>query len=127
MAYYEKHFTLDEARAWLPRLRESFGVIHSLYSELEPLKEDFEKAMARIHQNGSAPPPAEFGEKVLEIQEQLKEIVEAGIEVKDIQRGLVDFPTWRDGEEVFLCWELSEDDLEFWHRIEDGFAGRQPL
>jgi hypothetical protein len=53
--------------------------------------------------------------------------VEAGIEIKDIQRGLVDFPMWRDGEEVFLCWELAEDDIAFWHRIEDGYPGRQPL
>src|SRR5689334_5690629 len=118
MAHYEKHFTVEEARAWLPKLRSSFERIHGLYSELEPLKEDFEKAMARIRQNGSAAPPTEFGAKVLEIQEHLKEIVEAGIEVKDIQRGLVDFPTMRDGEEVYLCWELGEEDLEFWHRIE---------
>ena len=126
MALYEKHFTVEEAREWIPKLREKFTAVHSLYTEIEPLKDDFQKAMVRISQNGGAPPSG-FTEKVGEIQQYLAEIVEAGIEIKDIQRGLVDFPTWRDGEEVFLCWELGEDDLAFWHRIEDGFAGRQPL
>ena len=127
MAHFEKHFTVEEARTWLPKLRDHFGAIHALYSELEPLRSDFEKAMNRIRQNGSAPPSDEFGQKVAQIQERLQEIVNAGIEIKDIQRGLVDFPHWRNGEEVFLCWELGEDDLDFWHTIEDGFPGRQRL
>jgi hypothetical protein len=126
MAHYEKHFTVEEARAWLPKLRERFAAVQSLYTEIEPLRADFERALERIRQNGSAP-PAEFEEKAGEIQGLLKDIVEAGIEIKDIQRGLVDFPAWRDGEEVFLCWEMGEDDLEYWHRIEDGFAGRTRL
>lgn len=127
MAHYEKHFTVAEARKWLPRLRQRFGAIQALYTELEPLRVDFEQAMARIRQNGSAPASSGFEEKVLDIQKQLQEIVEAGIEIKDVQRGLVDFPHWRGGEEVFLCWQLGEDDIEFWHRIEDGFPGRQRL
>jgi hypothetical protein len=127
MNLYEKHFTVEEARAWLPRLRARFEAVHALYTELEPLRTDFERAMQRIRQNGSAPPSSTFEQKVVEIQGLLQEIVEAGIEIKDVQRGLVDFPCWRDGEEVFLCWELGEDDLEYWHRIEDGYPGRQPL
>jgi hypothetical protein len=52
---------------------------------------------------------------------------EAGIVVRDIDRGLIDFPTIRDGEEVYLCWELGEDSIDWWHDLEDGYRGRQPL
>ncbi len=127
MAHFDKHFTVEEARRWLPKLRARFSAIQALYSELEPLQADFQKAMSRIRMNGHAPAESGFEAKVLEIQGHLQEIVGAGIEIKDIQRGLVDFPHWRDGEEVFLCWELGEDDLEYWHRIEDGYPGRQRL
>jgi hypothetical protein len=50
-----------------------------------------------------------------------------GIKVKDLQVGLVDFPAWRDDHEVYLCWKYGEDDIQFWHEIEAGFAGRQPI
>ena len=50
-----------------------------------------------------------------------------GAQVKDADEGLVDFPTLRDGEEVLLCWKLGEDEVAFWHGLEDGFAGRRPV
>jgi hypothetical protein len=50
-----------------------------------------------------------------------------GVQIKDFDRGLVDFPHLRDGREVFLCWELDEDDIAFWHDIDGGYAGRERL
>ena len=50
-----------------------------------------------------------------------------GVQVKDFDRGLLDFPHILDGREVFLCWELDEDDIEFWHDIDAGYAGRERL
>ena len=52
---------------------------------------------------------------------------EADIVVRDIDRGLIDFPAILDGEEVYLCWELGEDAIGFWHDLETGYRGRQPL
>jgi len=66
-------------------------------------------------------------EIVAKIESHLADLTAAGIQVKDVERGLVDFPHWRDGEEVFLCWQLGEPELRFWHRIDDGFAGRRAL
>jgi len=127
MDVYEKHFTLAEARSWLPELRRRFARIHALYAELQELRGDYEKVLAAIRANGSAPKETGFEARAAELQNLLREIVEAGIEVKDVGRGLVDFPHLRGGEEVFLCWEVGEDDIRYWHRIEDGFAGRTPL
>jgi hypothetical protein len=126
MSLFEKHFSVEEARAWLPKLRERLTAAQALYTEMESLQADFERAVRRVRQNGSAPPVA-FEEQVSKLQSLIQEIVDAGIEIKDIRRGLVDFPHWRGGEEVFLCWEMGEDELRFWHRIEDGYPGRQPI
>ena len=57
----------------------------------------------------------------------MDEIVEHGAEVKDLDEGLIDFPALRGGETVLLCWKLGEGEIEYWHRVEDGFAGRRPL
>jgi len=127
MPRFEKHFTVEEARACLPDLRRRFEEIRALYQELDGLKAEYERVLATIRMNGHAPKRTGFEERVGTLQQLVQEIVDQGIEIKDISRGLVDFPHWRDGEEVFLCWELGEDDLCYWHRIEDGYAGRQPL
>ena len=64
---------------------------------------------------------------LLQMNLQLRRIQELGVVVKDFDRGLVDFPHWREGREVFLCWELDEDDIEFWHDLDGGYAGRERL
>jgi len=55
------------------------------------------------------------------------EFFERQIQLKDIDRGLIDFPSFLGGKEVFLCWELGEDDVEFWHELDTGYAGRERL
>jgi hypothetical protein len=127
MALYEKHFTVDEARAWLPELRRRFERIRGLAADLRSMQVEHDEAQRLIRGNGHSPKAVPYEARVRELQEAVREIVAAGIEVKDVERGLVDFPHWRDGEEVFLCWQLGEEDLGYWHRIEDGYAGRQPL
>lgn len=131
MPHHEKHFSVQEARAWLPELRKRFERIHALYQELESLRGDYEKVQQIIRSNGHAPKETgfdtSFETRASELRALVQELLEAGIEIKDVGRGLIDFPHWRDGEEVYLCWQLSEDDIAYWHRIEDGFAGRQPL
>ncbi len=128
MPMFEKHFSVDEARSWLPDLRQKFRRIHSLYAELQELQDDYVKVQAIIRANGHGPKETGFESRAIELQTLVQEILEAGIQVKDISRGLIDFPHLReDGEEVFLCWELSEDGLNYWHRIEDGYSGREPI
>ena len=71
---------------------------------LSSMVQDFERLDALIHQ-----------------------IQDAGAQIKDINTGLLDFSALKDGREVYLCWQYGEDDIQFWHEIEAGFAGRQPI
>jgi hypothetical protein len=101
------HFTRGEAEALLPRLR--------------PLLEDLRRRKATYDERPSAP-------VAREIEALLAEVAELGVEVKDLDRGLIDFPALRDGEEVYLCWRLGEGDrVGWWHTLEGGFAARRPL
>ena len=128
MAYlFQKHFTLEEARALLPELRSMFRDVHRRRDVVA--KADSELGR-KVKQTG-----AEFGgEKVsgllmdmLQLNNQLRRLQEMGIQIKDFERGLLDFPHIRDGHEVFLCWELDENDIEFWHEIDAGYSGRERL
>ena len=62
-----------------------------------------------------------------ELREVFMEFHRREIQIKDVERGLVDFPAFVGGKEVFLCWEQDEDDVEFWHDLDTGYAGREPL
>ena len=127
MPQYERHFTLEEARDWTPVLRAKFGRIHALYEEMEVLRLDFDRVRRVIAMNGHAPKTLVFEACAAKLKELVQEIIDAGIEIKDIERGLVDFPHMRNGEEVFLCWELADEGLDYWHYIEDGYMGRKEI
>ena len=100
-------FTRAEAEALLPRVR--------------PLLEDLKRRKATYDVRLS-PPVAN------EIEALLREVGELGIELKDLDTGLIDFRTDRGGEEVYLCWRLGEGDrIGWWHTIEGGFSARRPL
>ena len=77
--------------------------------------------------NGGGEPGREVGEAFLEVRGAARRAPGAGIVVRDIDRGLIDFPAILDGREVYLCWELDEDGVAFWHDLESGYGGRQPL
>ena len=88
----------------------------------------------KIRGNGGGIPPAQLADATAEVEAHARrlaklvdEINEHGAEVKDIETGLIDFPALRNGETVLLCWQLGEDEIGFWHRADDGFAGRRPL
>ena len=132
MTYYKKHFTLAEARAALPSLRRRILRIHELLAEIRKKQEEAgTRTMLILRGNGKGPIISEsLGAQTLEAQGMIEQIAAEGIQIKDLQRGLVDFPHLKDGDpehEVLLCWLLGEDSIEFWHEIEDGFAGRTPI
>ncbi len=123
---HERHYTVGEANALLPtvkpvlqRLRDAKDLLtdseaHELLSDAAPT-------------NGGGEAGRQVGEAFLEVQRLLGTFEEAGIVVRDIDRGLIDFPAIRGGEEVYLCWELGEDAVEYWHDLESGYRGRQEL
>ena len=127
MYHFQKHFTLDEARALLPQLRRIFKDAHRRRDVVQETDAELGK---KLEQTGTDV----GGEKVsgllmdmLQLNLQLQRIQEMGVQIKDFDRGLLDFPHLREGREVFLCWELDEDDIEFWHDIDTGYAGRERL
>jgi hypothetical protein len=93
-----------------------------------------EQLEQKIRGDGGSIAPAELATAAAEVEEVARqlaatvdEIAERGAQVKDVDTGLIDFPALRRGETVLLCWQLGEGEIEFWHRVEDGYAGRRPL
>ncbi len=129
-----KRFTLPEAQRLIP-------LVDRLLQEAIRLKPDFDKAGAelakmkeRIHMMGGSvvdrPPFVEVKERrdraSQGLRKAIQELIDLGVELKDLDSGLVDFPTLFRGREVFLCWKLGETCIEFWHG-EEGFRGRKPI
>ncbi|MCX7826994.1 MAG: DUF2203 domain-containing protein [Verrucomicrobiae bacterium] len=124
---FKKHFQLEEARALLPHLRRAFGHIHAARDQLLACEEQLAKTQAETGADLGGPAVNGLMRAMITIHEALNDITSRGIQVKDIDRGLVDFPHIRKGREVFLCWELEEDDIEFWHDLDTGYPGRERL
>jgi hypothetical protein len=129
-----RHFTPEEANAALGRVRplvESMVAHRRAHTAALERQEQLE---GHIRGNGGGIPPATLAEAGAEIEREARElarlvdeIADHGAEVKDLDEGLIDFPALRHGETVLLCWKLGEDEIHYWHRVEDGFAGRRPL
>lgn len=129
-----RHFTPEEANAALADVRPLVErMVEQRRAHVEALARQ-EELESRIRGNGGGIPPAELADTAAGVERVARElartvdaIVEHGAEVKDVDEGLVDFPALRHGETVLLCWKLGEDEIRYWHRVEDGFAGRQEL
>jgi len=130
-----KHFNRDEAEELLPTIGPHLEEARQQKHILDGITAEISKAALRImNLGGSLPPFAELNRKKAQrdkAAEQLvrtiEEIQQTGCLVKDLEAGLVDFPSLRGGEEVYLCWKLGEARIGYWHGIEEGFAGRKPL
>ncbi len=129
-----RYFTPKEANAALAEVRPLVEQMVEHRRAQLTAQEREETLGARIAGNGSGIEPGEPAKATEEIQEAVMELASCvdrlnalGVQVKDVDVGLVDFPSLRDGEEVLLCWMLGEDEVAWWHRPEDGFAGRKPL
>lgn len=123
---HERHFTREEASALLPRLREMLLQLRSSKDELTDT-EAHEALSETAPGNGGGEEGKQVGVAFLEVRRLLGAIEESGIVLRDIDRGLVDFPAVIDGREVYLCWELGEDDVAYWHDLDSGYRGREPL
>jgi len=121
-----RHYTLDEARAELPWVAERLVTMRGARDRLTDA--DARRALAAASSgNGGGPPGKRVGQAFVELQADMAALAEREIVVRDLDRGLVDFPSIRDGREVFLCWEEGEERVAYWHDLDSGYAGRQPL
>ena len=130
----ERLFTYDEANDLVPWLEERFDAIAPMRNELVDRQETLLSLLRRRRSNGHSSSEQEIAdaENVVtrltrQLQDAVKEITDRGIEVRDIGRGLVDFPHNREGETVYLCWQRGEPSIGWWHPTNTGFADRRPL
>jgi hypothetical protein len=122
----ERHFTRAEANALLPQLKPLLRQLRDAKDELTDA-EAHEVLSEAAATNGGGEEGHQVGVAFLEVRRLLEAVEESGIVLRDIDRGLVDFPAVIDGREVYLCWELGEDDVGYWHDLESGYRGREPL
>jgi hypothetical protein len=121
-----RHYSVEEANAALRTLRPLLQRLRDARDLLTD-EEAHELLSGAAPGNGGGEPGVQVGEAFLEVRRLLGVLAEAGIVLRDIDRGLIDFPAIVDGREAFLCWELGEDEVAYWHEPEAGFGGRQPL
>ncbi len=121
-------FTIEEANETLPGVRKQLLRIQKLYSSIGELRESAKAAASASEFGGGMEGGSGYVRSLYEIGKITTELHNTGIQLKDYTRGLIDFPSMRDGRVVLLCWQLDDaDEIEWWHEIEAGFAGRQPL
>ncbi len=130
MAHY---FTREEAEALLPQISVVLRKIQERRRELQQGEEELGALRLQAMGNGH-----HLHERMMELQRELAKHIQAlqvlvsdlkefGCELKDADSGLIDFLSLRNGHEIYLCWRLGEKRINFWHRLDAGFAGRQPL
>ena len=123
---HERHFSRSEANALLPQLKPLLQQLRAARDELTD-EEAHEALSDAAPGNGGGEEGRQVGVAFLEVRRLLETLSESGIVLRDIDRGLVDFPAIVEGREVYLCWELGEDEVSFWHDISSGYRGREPL
>jgi len=124
-----KIFTIDEANALLPNVRAIVSRIRKTYRNLARYGDEAKKAAAASEQGGGGVENGvQYAQLVTSLTGEIAKLEDLGVQLKDYERGLVDFPSLREGRVVLLCWQLGEgDQLEWWHDMDAGFAGRTPL
>jgi hypothetical protein len=126
MYQFEIHFTIDEARSYLPRLKFFMTELIGLHRRLEKIGFN---VITRKYQLGFNPDTMnEFPDEFIQLLENIQELQQDGVLIKGLEEGLADFPALREnGEEVFLCWKEGEEDICYWHSLTGGFRGRRSL
>jgi hypothetical protein len=120
-------FTLSEARGLIPKLRRLLSRLASEREALLDIRVEIDQAREKADQNGGSHLGPQYLTHMFVLTDAVQQIESLGVQIKDIRTGLVDFPYDYDGRIVFLCWKVDEDEIEWWHEVDSGFAGRQPL
>jgi hypothetical protein len=122
-----RHFSVAEANRSLVLVKRIVADIVRYYARLGDLQETLEAAAACGARRQSDSAREELLHIVEKLQTCLEELEEIGVELKDWSRGIVDFPCLVDRQEVYLCWEHGQDHVAYWHEVQDGYAGKQPI
>lgn len=120
----KKYFKLDEARRALPYVARVVQDITACYGGVLDTRQRLE--MPRP-EDASGELKAEYDAGMAKLNALIDELQQVGVELKDFERGLIDFPAWHDGREICLCWHQGEATINAWHEVDAGFAGRQDV
>jgi hypothetical protein len=124
---FERLFSVEEANALLPKLREILDQATLHRDALREKAPHMEPILRAAIGNGGGKVGSEYGLEAYNLYLAVERIRELGVVLKDLDMGLLDFPHEREGRVVFLCWHPPEESVTFWHDIDTGYAGRQPL
>ena len=120
----KKYFSLDEANRALNYVRRVVGDIIDVYQKVVRMRQKLEEMG---ESQFSLSPDSEYEQLMDRLGILVDEIHVMGAELKDFEKGLVDFPAKHDGQDIFYCWKFGEDQIEYWHELEAGFAGRKSI
>ena len=127
-------FTPDEANALLPELRPLVERVVERKQRLDEAEDSRRALLAQIAANGGDITPSDVAEVTERVEHEaqalgglVEQIHAHGVELKDLDLGLLDFPWLHEGDLALLCWRLGEEEIGYWHGIDEGYAGRKPL
>jgi hypothetical protein len=127
----KRRFSLEQANSTLPLVKRIVRDIVRTHSEVLKCQQQLEKSTGRQQQRQQQPTPQEtqgqLERHMTRLEDYVDELTEVGADLKDYQTGLIDFTGRHLGRDVCLCWKLGEDRIAFWHELDAGFAGRQPV
>ena len=121
------YFSLEEANTALEIIRPLMDEVQKIRQKILTTQPETWSAIERSAGNGGNPALSKLVKSFDRLDDLLHKILATGVRIKDINTGLMDFSALRQGREVYLCWKYGEEKIEFWHEIEAGFAGRQPI
>ncbi len=122
-----KYYTPKEANHQLEVVRPMVGELMSISERIRAHQPEIWSVVEKSAGNGGNPTLSKMLPDFDRLDLILHQLQDMGIEVKDLSTGLIDFPALKDGRVVYLCWKYNEGSIQFWHEIEAGFAGREPI
>jgi len=130
----KQYFSIKEANELTSFLEETFRNLIPLNQKCQDLDSQISSTNNKLGSNGSNTVHQTLTTLTSErnktsglMEEHLNSINQKGILVKNIEQGLVDFPSIKDGREIYLCWNMGEESIDYWHEIDSGYSGRQPI
>ena len=123
----DRYFTLAAARAALPKVKQLMQIVQASRQEILRLRPEVWPVLRKAAMNGGSREAGELLVHFERLEKGVKGILNMGIVVKDVDEGIIDFLGKRNDREIYLCWQYGEDDIHYWHDLNAGFTGRQPI
>lgn len=124
---HTRHFTIQEANMLLELIRPLMAEVLQLRQVILSKQPEIWPVVEKAAGNGGSKAATGVQQEFEALDNRVRRILATGVLIKDISTGLVDFPSWRDEQEVYLCWRYNEPEILYWHTLEGGFGGRQPI